>query len=158
MKLFPRNLTAHADYVVRGNPVISRPESGADNSHPGLEFDQRNLDRGFFPGLLFDFQFGVGARLADVRSPWLEKEKELDKDNNGANSLGAKEAEFFLWYIHGKFGDRPGEPVFADLYGLDGYDVLRKVHDLEPGPIAVIVGLRPDKLKVETGTLQVWLQ
>ena len=158
MKLFPRNLTARADYVVRGNPVISRPESGADNSHPGLEFDQRNLDRGFFPGLLFDFQFGVGARLAAVRSPWLEKEKELDKDNSSANSLGAKDAEFFLWYIHGKFGDRPAEPVFADLYGLDGYDVLRKVHDLEPGPIAVIVGVRPDKLKVETGTLQVWLQ
>ena len=79
MKIFPRNLTARADYVVRGNPVVSRPESGADNSHPGLEFDQRNLDRGFFPGLLFDFQFGVGARLADVQSPWSEKAKEKDR-------------------------------------------------------------------------------
>jgi hypothetical protein len=158
MKLFPRNLTARADYVVRGNPVISRPESGADNSHPGLEFDQRNLDRGFFPDLLFDFQFGVGARLAAVRSSWLAKEKELDKDISNANSLGAKGAEFFLWYVRGKFGDQPDKPAVADLYGLDGYDVLRKVHDLEPGPIAVIVGVRPEKLQVDTGTLQVWLQ
>jgi hypothetical protein len=158
MKLFPRNLTARADYVVRGNPVISRPESGADNSHPGLEFDQRNLDRGFFPGLLFDFQFGVGARLAAVRSPWLEKEEELDKDHSGADSLGAKGGEFFLWYIRGIFGDQPGKPTVADVYGLDGYDVLRKVHDLEPGPIAVVVGVRPEKLQVDTGILQVWLQ
>jgi hypothetical protein len=158
MKLFPRNLTARADYVVRGNPVTSRPESGADNSHPGLEFDQRNLDRGFFPGLLFDFQFGVGARLAAVRSPWLEEEKELDKDHSGAGSLSAKDGEFFLWYIRGIFGDQPGKPTVADVYGLDGYDVLRKVHDLEPGPIAVIVGVRPEKLKVDTSVLQVWLQ
>src|ERR1700722_6091312 len=158
MKLFPRNLTARADYVVRGNPVTSRPESGADNSHPGLEFDQRNLDRGFFPGLLFDFQFGVGARLAAVRSPWLKEEKELDKDHSGAGSLSAKDGEFFLWYIRGIFGDQPGKPTVADVYGLDGYDVLGKVHDLEPGPIAVIVGVRPEKLKVDTSVLQVWLQ
>jgi hypothetical protein len=29
IKIFPRNLTARADYVVRGNPANSRPESGA---------------------------------------------------------------------------------------------------------------------------------
>jgi hypothetical protein len=150
MKLFPRNLTARADYLVRGNPVVSRPESGADNSHPGLEFDQRNLDRGFFPGLLFDFQFGVGARLVDVQSPWREKK---EKDNK--SSLDAKEGEFFLWYVYGIFGDQPLKPTIADVYGVDGYEVLRKVHDLEPGPLIIVIGRHPDELKLDNGTA--WL-
>ena len=142
MKLFPRNLTARADYVVRGNPVVSRPESGADNSHPGLEFDMRNLDRGFFPGLLFDFQFGIGARLADIQPPWLGTEKD------GKNRLAADDGELFLWYVYGIFGDQPDRLTLADLYGIDGYDVLRKIHDLEPGPLVVVVGRHPDELKV----------
>lgn len=149
-KLFPRNLTARADYVVRGNPVVSRPESGADNSHPGLEFDQRNLDRGFFPGLLFDFQFGVGARLVDVQSPWRDK-----KETDNRNKLDAKEAEFFLWYVYGIFGEQPGQPTVADVYGIDGYEVLRKVHDLEPGPLIIVIGRHPDELKLENGAA--WL-
>jgi len=144
-KLFPRNLTARADYVVRGNPVVSRPESGADNSHPGLEFDQRNLDRGFFPGLLFDFQFGVGARLVDVQSPWPGKAREKDSKHG----FDAKEGEFFLWYVYGRFGNQPDTLTFVDLYGLDGYDVLRKVHDLEPGPLIIVVGLPPEKLNLK---------
>jgi hypothetical protein len=144
IKLFPRNLTARAEYLVPGNPVVSRPESGADNAHPGLEFDQRNLDRVFFPGLLFDFQFGAGARLSDVRAPWADC-----RDADGRRCLDAREGEFFLWYVFGKFGDRPNENQFVDLYGLDGYDVLRKVHDLEPGPLIIAVGRRPDELSLD---------
>jgi bacterioferritin (cytochrome b1) len=150
MKLFPRNLTARAAYVVPGNPVVSRPESGADNAHPGLEFDQRNLDRVFFPGLLFDYQFGAGARLAGVRAPWADK-----MDGDGRRCLDAAEGEFFLWYVYGKFGDRPGDFQLADLYGLDGYDVLRKVHDLEPGPLIVAIGRRPDQLSLDN--VPAWL-
>src|SRR5215470_9056146 len=48
-KIFPRNLTAQADYLVPGNPVISRPEDAVANCFPGLELDVRNLDRRFFP-------------------------------------------------------------------------------------------------------------
>lgn len=55
LKLFPRNVTARADHAVRGNPVTTRPESGVENSFPGLEFDVRNLDKAFFPGLIFEF-------------------------------------------------------------------------------------------------------
>ena len=57
------HLTANADVLVRGNPVTARPESGVDNSHPGLEFDMRNMDRGFFPGLLFTAAATVVAAL-----------------------------------------------------------------------------------------------
>jgi ferritin-like protein len=54
-KIFPRNLTARAAYQVPGNPDTSRPEDAVANCYPGLELDVRNLDRRFFPGLLFNF-------------------------------------------------------------------------------------------------------
>ena len=54
-KIFPRNLTARAAYQVTGNPDISRPEDSVANCFPGLDVDLRNLDRRFFPGLVFEF-------------------------------------------------------------------------------------------------------
>ena len=54
-KIFPRNLTARAAYQVAGNPDNSRPDDAVANCYPGLELDVRNLDRRFFPGLLFNF-------------------------------------------------------------------------------------------------------
>jgi Ferritin-like len=54
-RLFARNLTAKAAIKIVGNPVTTRLESGVGNCFPGLEFDHRNLDRRFFPGLVFNF-------------------------------------------------------------------------------------------------------
>ena len=54
-KVFPRNLTARAAYRVSGNPAVTRPEDAVANCFPGLELDVRNLDRRFFPGLVFEF-------------------------------------------------------------------------------------------------------
>jgi hypothetical protein len=51
----PRNLTARAAKQVDGNPDISRPEDAVGNCYPGLDIDVRNLDRRFFPGLVFEF-------------------------------------------------------------------------------------------------------
>jgi hypothetical protein len=53
--IFPRNLTARADVLIAGNPVNTRLEGGVGNCYPGLEFDHRNLDRRFFPGLVVEF-------------------------------------------------------------------------------------------------------
>lgn len=53
-KITPRNLTARAAHKVLGNPANTRMESGVANCFPGLELDVRNLDRRFFPGLLFE--------------------------------------------------------------------------------------------------------
>ncbi len=64
-KIFPRNLTAWAAYRVPGNPVVTRPEDGVANCYPGLELDVRNLDRRFFPGLVFEF-----VARADVGDPY----------------------------------------------------------------------------------------
>src|SRR5262245_38761537 len=54
-KIFPRNLTAKAGYLVPGNPIVSRPEDAVGNCYPGLELAVRNLDLRFLPGLVFNF-------------------------------------------------------------------------------------------------------
>jgi hypothetical protein len=147
MKIFPRNLTARADYVVRGNPVVTRPESGTDNTHPGLEFDMRNLDRAFFPGLLFDFQFTIGARVAAIVPKYLPKSCDLT-DADLKDGL-------FLWYVYGCFGNDPTRRTVAQLFNVDGYDVLRKVHDLEPGKLGIVIGQASVQLQVNSA--QGWL-
>ena len=62
---------------VLGNPVSTLMDSGVGNCFPGLEFDLRQLDVRFFPGLVFEFP-GVtpagpdgtqGARLLYDRLP-----------------------------------------------------------------------------------------
>jgi hypothetical protein len=54
-KIVPLNLTARLAFQVPGNPSITRPEDVVANCYPGLEVDVRNLDRRFFPGLVFEF-------------------------------------------------------------------------------------------------------
>ena len=55
-KIQPRNLPAkRLERLVVGNPVTTRIEDGVANCFPGLEYDHRNLDRRFFPGLVFSF-------------------------------------------------------------------------------------------------------
>jgi hypothetical protein len=55
-KIQPRNLPAkRLERLVVGNPVTTRLEDGVANCYPGLEYDHRNLDRRFFPGLIFSF-------------------------------------------------------------------------------------------------------
>ena len=87
-KIFPRNLTARADYLVPGNPIVTRPEDAVANCFPGLELDVRNLDRRFFPGLVFNFVtpggaevkgMHYGAKLAYVDVP-LDPDLGLDPD------------------------------------------------------------------------------
>jgi hypothetical protein len=67
-KIFPRNLTARAAYQAAGNPDSTRPEDSVGNFYPGLDTDLRNLDRRFFPGLVFNF---VARR--DIDAPYTDK-------------------------------------------------------------------------------------
>ncbi|MGH3915933.1 MAG: ferritin-like domain-containing protein [Pseudonocardiaceae bacterium] len=134
-KIFPRNLTARADHVVRGNPAGSRPESGVDNCYPGLEFDQRNLDTAFFPGLLFEFHRPDGARLRSVGT------------TGSAAEQGLRDADLplYLWAVCGRTTvdqDEANAPTFT-CTGLDGLEVWRRVHDLLPGAVAVLLGPTP---------------
>lgn len=54
IRVKPRNLTARAAYKVPGNPANTRMDGSVGNCFPGLEMDVRNLDRRFFPGLVFN--------------------------------------------------------------------------------------------------------
>ena len=97
---------------VLGNPVSTLMESGVGNCYPGLEFDLRQLDTRFFPGLTFEF-LGIepsgpdgtqGAHLvnADVESdpifqddrPWLAA---LKKQLNGPEGAALGSGD---WYLH----------------------------------------------------------
>ncbi|RDD60767.1 ferritin-like domain-containing protein [Ferruginivarius sediminum] len=154
-RIFPRNLTAHAAEIVRGNPVNTRPESGVDNSHPGLEFDQRMMSRAFFPGLVFDFQYGIGAKLVEIRPEVFTHPYDLEAKDVPADSEDAKKA-LWLWYIGGRFGGNPDKHVLKDLYGRDGYNVVRAVTDLEDDTIVVVFGKQPDELDMPSA--KVWLR
>ncbi len=54
IRVKPRNMTARAAYKVPGNPDNTRLDGSVGNCFPGLEMDVRNLDRRFFPGLVFN--------------------------------------------------------------------------------------------------------
>lgn len=155
-KIFPRNLTARLAYQAAGNPVSSRLEDEVGNCFPGLGIDLRNLDRRFFPGLVFNFAGRehreldpekpelYGARLASVED---ECDPDLHTSDPVAIALLAefhsprgrelREGEWFIETIeqHGKeiaLSDRnsQGEPI-----PMDGMAVWRIVRSLSPGSL-----------------------
>lgn len=132
MKIFPRNLTARADYIVRGNPANTRPESGVDNCYPGLEFDQRNLDKAFFPGLVFEFHRDDGAILHRVVPGGLAAQQ----------GLSDRDLPLYLWGVIGRTShDQTGEDIPGFLFpGMNGLEVWRRVHDLLPGRVVLLLG------------------
>ncbi len=97
---------------VLGNPASTLMESGVGNCYPGLEFDLRQLDVRFFPGLTFEF-LGIepsgpdgtqGAHLvnADVESdPIFEEDAgwlgTLKQQLNGPEGAALGDGE---WYLH----------------------------------------------------------
>ncbi len=98
-KIQPRNLPAQRlERLVVGNPVTTRLESGVANCYPGLEFDHRNLDRRFFPGLVFNFvdafypdqlgRAGVHLVAVDTGDPALQPPADApDHERNLAGPL-----------------------------------------------------------------------
>lgn len=147
-KIFPRNLTARADYIVRGNPTITRPESGVDNCYPGLEFDQRNLDKGFFPGLVFEFHRPDGAIVHRI----------LNDGTPGSLGLADADLPLYLWALMGRTeaDQNDANPPAFFFYGLNGLEVWRRVHDLLPGRLAILLGSAPgfSAQPADTGVLR----
>lgn len=129
-KIIPANLTANADYFVEGNPVTSRPESGVDNSYPGLEFDIRNIDKAFFPGLRFEFYRSTGANLVGVSGPVSSL---IDHLLQSTDTL-------YLWAMVGRVRVDHQQPDEYSFRGQDGLSVWRRVHDLLPGRVAIAIG------------------
>ena len=150
--LVPRNLTARAAYHVAGNPATSRPEDAVGNCYPGLELDVRNLDRRFFPGLVFDYVarddkfspysqpeiYGARLRFIDTMDP------ELAADDKSARSLmAALEGDVGTaltsgtWYVdwveqHGKRISMDQQHEDGTSSPLDGLYVWRIIRGLDP--------------------------
>ena len=145
IKLFPRNLTARADYLVKGNPVSTRPESGVGNTCPGLEFDERALDKFFFPGLTIEFQWSpTGRRPRDL--PPLLREVDPDAfpalaDINGTYEEvvgGGKDERDLVLVCRVKLNG--GERIF-DFFSLSP-DILgpwRAIRDMPQGEVKVLL-------------------
>ena len=134
VKLFPRNLTARADTLVRGNPVTSRPEDAVEVSFPGLEFDHRNLDKVFFPGITFEFHHERGAFVRD-----------FDRKGPVAGFFNKSEIHsgIFLAFVQGLVKRSHADPApqktsfnFTPPAGLENWRVVR---DFEPGDVAVVL-------------------
>jgi Ferritin-like len=176
-KIFPRNLTAQADYLVPGNPVISRPEDAVANCFPGLELDVRNLDRRFFPGLVFNFVAPVsdevpgmhyGAKLVYIDVPE-DPDLGLDPDTAArlSASLGIKGEEIQTLYdditnatelLDGKWyldWVKQGKARLS-MNSLNGLQVWRLLRGLEPGRVEICLKQKEGKDRGSTVRLKGW--
>ena len=119
VKIFPRNLTARAAKIVRGNPTNSRPESGVQNCYPGLEFDLRNIEQVFLRGLAFEYHRDDGAILVRVGAPI-----------TGVTAEEIKNRPLYLWAMYGQNKSDKDDPSLWGFRGQSGLDVWARVHDL----------------------------
>jgi hypothetical protein len=158
-RIFPRNLTALAAMQIAGNPVTTRMESGVSNCFPGLEFDHRNLDRRFFPGLIFEFvttdntpdRTGAHLVATDLTDEALQppgpNTAVADRpDDNVRQQLAAKltgnvgkqlrNGNWFLQSItqNGKTIVVDGDTADARQQGIT---IWRLVRSLEKGPVSI---------------------
>ncbi len=148
-KIFPLNLTARAAAMVTGNPVTTRLEGGVGNCFPGLEYDHRNLDRRFFPGLMFHLSSGTGAPLVkvDVNDPDLSPatfeglpedapdatvQSALRTALNGTQGKALRQGSWFLDSIK-----QSGRTI--SVRNRDGMTIWRLVRCLEPGPVDIVL-------------------
>lgn len=160
-KIFPRNLTARAAYRVQGNPESSRLESGVGNCFPGLEFDHRNLDRRFFPGLVVEFVSAdespekvppsSGARLVELNplDPGLTAPSTASPDEQSAltalrQQISASNIDptTQAWYISaitqaGIRIDLAAPNAGGTPVPFDGLTVWRLVRCLETGAVEI---------------------
>lgn len=153
-RIFPRNLTAEAAYNVLGNPPSTRPESGVANCFPGLEYDHRNLDCRFFPGLQVVYveqgtALGVRVMTVDPREDILLRPpaeyasiaQALRPQLRALSARLSAEDPWFVWSLE-QAGNRI-ELVDDNGADLDGVTAWRLVRSLRPGPVTLLVTQRP---------------
>jgi hypothetical protein len=150
-RIIPHNLTARAAYNVIGNPPTTRPESGVANCYPGLEYDHRNLDRRFFPGLLVDY-VSEGPRQGIQVIEVLPTERGLQfppgNDQALAKTLAAElgalpsltDADWFVMSV----GQSDVTITMVDDTGapLAGSAAWRLIRSLRPGSVTVRLASR----------------
>jgi hypothetical protein len=161
-RIFPRNLTARAAYDVPGNPPATRPESGVANCYPGLEFDHRNLDRRFFPGLVVEYvsqedatspsAARQGARVVAVDTDdvalsappaeYAHLTNALETALNRPVGALLKDGSPAVFVLTVEQRGRTITMVDSSGMPLDGLVVWLLVRSLRPGPVTLTVGPR----------------
>lgn len=185
-KLKPYNLTARSAYKVVGNPANSRLEDSPGNCYPGLELDVRNLDRRFFPGMVFEFA-AKDDILAPDTEPWSYGAKLLYLDYQQDPELGYYKddpevedtvASHLLadymgdkgsklsdgdWYIDTIYQDNHSISLYqkdanGQLIPLDGLVIWRIVRNLLPKPkfVKLLLVKRKDDKILDKLTLTGW--
>ncbi|MDQ4133135.1 MAG: hypothetical protein M3179_08030 [Actinomycetota bacterium] len=147
----PLNLSARLQPVT-GNPAGAGLASGVANCFPGLEFDHRNLDRRFFPGLVVEFadpaqpqpSMGGVVTAVDLDDPALADAAATHPGLVGA--LAALQAQMAAddrewWMVRIVQGGVVIDPQDIRGLNLDSSGTWRVVRSLDPGPLQV--ALRP---------------
>jgi len=146
----PLNLSARLQRSATGNPAAARLASGVANCFPGLEFDHRNLDRRFFPGLVVEFadplvaqpSMGGVVSLVDLDDPVLAEAATSHPDlSAGLAALAADmTADARAWWIvRIAQGGVVIEPQAIHGLALDSLGTWRLVRSLDPGPVQLVL-------------------
>jgi len=148
--VIPLNLSARLARSATGNPAGAALASGVANCFPGLEFDHRNLDRRFFPGLVVEFadplvaQLSMGAVVTrvDLDDPVLADAAAGHPDL--ADDLAALSADMAgddrsWWIVRIAQGGVVIDPGAIRGLGLDSTGTWRVVRSLEPGPVQLVL-------------------
>jgi hypothetical protein len=160
---------------VLGNPASTLMESGVGNCYPGLEFDLRQLDVRFFPGLVFEFlgiepagpdgTQGVHLVYADVESdpllagdaPWIGA---LKKQLNGPAGAALSGGDWYLHSIeqHGRRIDLYDFNVFQNatlMTPYEGETCWWVIRGIEPDVDLTIALTQRDQTGQPSGSLVV---
>ncbi|MDQ3897226.1 MAG: hypothetical protein M3326_08320 [Actinomycetota bacterium] len=152
----PVNLAARLNRAAVGNPASATLASGVANCFPGLEFDHRNLDRRFFPGLVIEFadpplereSLGGLVLAVDLDDPLLS---ELGDDAGDLpERLRALRDQMAgdrrRWWL-GRVSQAGVTIDPRQLAGavLDGTATWRVARSLEPGPVTVVLRRFPEQ-------------
>ncbi|MEM7422390.1 MAG: ferritin-like domain-containing protein [Pseudomonadota bacterium] len=150
-----------------GNPVSTLLESGVGNCFPGLEFDIRQLDVRFFPGLVFEFPgvtpAGVDGTQGAVLSFVYPNDPMLGGSEDWVAALNRQYADqgaalgSDIWYLHwieqdGRRIDMYSHQIFQNADVMTAYEgevVWWLIRVVEPNkPLTIALTRREDGLPV----------
>nr|QEO74234.1 hypothetical protein [uncultured bacterium] len=142
--LRPINLAARLSHRAVGNPEAASLASGVANCYPGLEFDHRNLDRRFLPGLVVEFDdsgsseaFGAVVVEVDLDDPLLanSEHESLVRELTALKADMEARPESLWWIVE----LAQGEAVTARELHREAMRAWRAVRSLAPGPVRVVL-------------------
>jgi rubrerythrin len=149
----PRNLTAAAYDEKIANPPAAHIKDSVSNTAPGLEFDERSIEKYVFPGLVLEFQ-----RQNQDDSPTLPVVRTIDQDRTvsvdgtgGTLTFPVDQAQQYLYVyaIRSVGGTSPQTYRFYTFRdanrgpsrALDCWNAIRNLPSTENQSIALLIGI-----------------